>query len=233
MKVVGAIGVGLAAAAALSTAALAEPDPAPTPAQIEPQPTLTGAGDQNAVVGGQGDGRNPVVEGQSAGYLDTDAADQDTAGRTGGVDEHSAEVDNQHPTAGTTVVVTGHGFEPSEPVSFDAIIDMSPESQAGTHLTTARAATNGDGSATVKVPTGFSGRLPIKLTGQTSGVTKTVTVDVTVPRREAATAANLPVTGPGALGYTAAGLILLVGGASLITIAHLRRTAHVAAHASR
>ena len=36
-----------------------------------------------------------------------------------------------------------------------------------------------------------------------------------------------------ALGYTAAGLILAVGAASLITIARLRRTAHVAAHASR
>ncbi|WP_433609794.1 hypothetical protein ACQP2P_39330 [Dactylosporangium sp. CA-139114] len=142
----------------------------------------------------------------------------------------NGEVDNQNPVAGGTVVVTGHGFQPAETVSFDANTE-SARAEAVTHLATAQADAAGDATATVRIPAGFTGQLPIKLTGQTSGVT--VTVAVTVAPGRAAAMPGLPVTGPGALAYTAAGLAFVVGGAAFVTIARLRRTAHVAAHASR
>nr|BFE65772.1 hypothetical protein GCM10020063_102980 [Dactylosporangium thailandense] len=143
----------------------------------------------------------------------------------------SGEVDNQNPVAGGTVVVTGHGFQPFEMVSFDVNIE-SARTEAVTHLATAQANAAGDATATVQIPAGFTGQLPIKLTGQTSGVSVTVAVTV-APAAPAPTMSGLPVTGPGALAYTAAGLAFIVGGAALVTIARLRRTAHVAAHASR
>ncbi|WP_433050346.1 hypothetical protein [Dactylosporangium sp. CS-033363] len=152
----------------------------------------------------------------------------------------SATVDNQNPVAGGTVIVTGHGFNPFEWVSFDATIDLAAatraRNEAGTHLAIVQADANGDASATIQVPAGFTGQLPILLTGQTSGTTLSVAVTVAAAPPSAATVGGitgLPVTGPGALAYTAAGLAFIVGGAGLVTVARLRRTAHVAAHASR
>ncbi|WP_433209650.1 hypothetical protein ACQP00_45565 [Dactylosporangium sp. CS-047395] len=161
----------------------------------------------------------------------------------------SATVDNQNPVAGGTVVVTGHGFNPFEWVSFDATIDLAAatrarndagaaraRNEAGTHLAVAQADGNGDTSATIQVPAGFTGQLPILLTGQTSGTTLAVAVTVAAAPPGAGAVGGitgLPVTGPGALAYTAAGLAFIVGGAGLVTVARLRRTAHVAAHASR
>ncbi|WP_426506900.1 hypothetical protein ACPPVO_52685 [Dactylosporangium sp. McL0621] len=150
----------------------------------------------------------------------------------------SAEVSDQTPVAGGTVVVTGHGFQPFEWVSFDATINVTGESrarvraEAGTHLATVQADAQGNASATVQLPAGFSGQLPILLTGQTSGVTLTVALTVAAGGPAARTS-GLPVTGSGALGYTAAGLAFVVGGAALITVARLRRGAHVATHATR
>jgi LPXTG-motif cell wall-anchored protein len=90
------------------------------------------------------------------------------------------------------------GFLGGEPVSMDMHSDP-------VHLTTATADADGNGSALVSAPPGFTGSHDVLLTGLTSGRVAVVVVDIVAP-----VAAGLPNTGVPAqsFGVLAGGLIL-------------------------
>lgn len=129
-------------------------------------------------------------------------------------DTASVSVSTTAPTAGHSITITVTGFKGGEKVVF--VIHSDPVT-----LGTATANSAGAASLTAEIPDGFSGTHSIVATGQTSGVSKTVTVTVQAASSDSG---GLASTGVAVIGIGSLGAILLIVGGIVLLVGNRRST---------
>lgn len=141
------------------------------------------------------------------------------------VDSAATSVSDQTPAAGSSFTVTGSGFQPGETVTVRL--------RGGATLGTTTADAGGNFSLRVTLPAGVTGTQTIVSTGETSGATSSITIQVggvgtTAGDGTGSTSGGnnddaLANTGALVLGISTLALMLLVGGTLMLFAVRRRK----------